>query len=63
MGLIAIAVLLRMVSVACGNPAALCLEVPVLTEVLLNKVVLVCVLLETAWAYLINRAAMEPASS
>jgi hypothetical protein len=54
-GLIAVAVLFRTVSVACGNVAAPCQEVHMLVEVFSSKAVVVDVVFETAWAYLINR--------
>lgn len=62
-GLIAIAVAFRMVSVVCGNSAAPGLEVHMLVEVLLQKVVIVGVLFETAWAYLINHVVGMATSS
>jgi hypothetical protein len=61
-GLIAIAVVLRMVSVACGNVAAPCQEV-YMVEVFMSKVVVVSIMLETAWAYLTNCAAGMATSS
>jgi hypothetical protein len=50
-----VAVLFRTVSAACGNVAAPCQEVHMFLEVFSSKAVVVGIVFETAWAYLINR--------